>query len=124
MASGRCDVRHAIARSSPLPRLDGGAALSRTVGPGVRLLARRREMAPQVLPDVRIRARDGSARRRRPGPAAISVLRRLRDTLALPPDPVPVLRERRAAAFGPGDRRRGWPAPRSLRGLQGISQDV
>jgi hypothetical protein len=50
----------------------------------LRRLARRGAVASQVLPDVRIPARDGSARRRRSRPLAAPLLWLLQHALEIP----------------------------------------
>jgi hypothetical protein len=118
------DVRPSVSRPPSLPRLDRHVPVSRSARRCVRPVARRGAMASQLLPDLRVGAGHGSAHRRRPRTPAVSLLRRLPLAVALPPDPVPVLRERLAAARGPGGPGRSGSPDRLLRGVPGISEDL
>jgi hypothetical protein len=57
-----------------------------------------RSLAPQLLPDLRISARDGSAGRHRSRARSSARVRLLRDALEVPAHALSVLRRRRAAS--------------------------
>ena len=66
LSVGRRDPGTVVTRSAALCGLDGDGAVPSTHREGLRRLARRRAVASQELPDVRILAGDGSTGRRRP----------------------------------------------------------
>ena len=80
--------------SPGLLRYVGWTAMARFLRPVVnalRRLARRGAVASQVLPDVRIAARDGPTGRRRPRAQAPALVRLLRHALAVQANRLPVL---------------------------------
>ena len=91
LPAGRRDAHTAVPRAVALSGVDGDGAVPPSRGERLRRLARRGAVASQVLPDVRIPARDGPAGRRRPRAHASALVRLLRHALAVQANRLPVL---------------------------------
>ena len=91
LSAGRRDAHTAVPRAVALCGVDGDGAVPPSRGERLRRLARRGAVASQVLPDVRIPARDGAAGRRRPRAHAPALVRLLRHALAVQANRLPVL---------------------------------
>src|SRR5262249_14436773 len=112
------------AGAAAVSRLGGDAEVPRPARRQLRRVARRRTLAPQLLPDLRLRPGHGTAGREGPRPQAPPLLRAVRDALAVQAGPVSLLRARLGSCAGPEHRGRGRAPHRPVRGLPGISQDL
>src|SRR4029077_6211914 len=92
LSAGGRDAHTAVPRAVALSGVDGDGAVPPSRGERLRRLARRGAVASQVLPDVRISARDGPAGRRRHRAKASALVRLLRHALAISANWVPLLR--------------------------------
>ena len=115
----------AVPRAIALSGVDGDGAVPSPRGERLRRLARRGAVASQVLPDVRIPARDGPAGRHRSRSLATTFLRLLRNALAIPANGMPVLRVRgRSSSLCDRDRGREIPSYRLLPVLPRLSENL
>src|SRR5262252_2044457 len=112
-------------RPAALLGLDRAVAVSQTRGACVQDLARRRTLAAQLLPDLRISPGHGSTGRYRSRTLPAPVVRLLQDALALPANRVRVLRKLGRSSTGSArSRRRIRIEDRLLRGLPRLSQNL
>lgn len=118
-------VRTQASGSAAVLRLDCAVPVSQTCSACVQKLARRRMLAAQLLPDLRIIPDHGSTGRCGSGTLTAPVMRLLQNAVALSANRVRVLRElRRSAAGSARRRRRKRSEDRLLRGLWRLSQNL
>src|SRR6478735_7767393 len=91
LSSRRRDAHLVVPRAVALSGVDGDGAVPPSRSERLRRVAKRGELASQVLPDVRIIARDGPVGRRRPRAHASALVRLLWHTMAVQANWLPVL---------------------------------
>ena len=125
VASGRRGFRASAPGLASLPGLDCTGPTSLSTDKCFQDLARGRPMAPKLLPYLRRGTCHGPANRRRSRSLATTLLRLLRDALAIPANRMPVLRKGgRSSSLCDSNRGREIPSHRLLPVLPRLSEDL